>query len=85
MPARCLVKSESRGNATFYIYISGEVTGLYVNLSLIPVMGGLALCSANELSFHTLGFLAAVGTNVSECLQNVYSKLLISGEAYKYT
>ncbi len=48
-------------------------------------MGGLALCSANELSFHVLGFLAAIGTNVSECLQNVYSKMLISGETYKYT
>lgn len=63
----------------------GEVTGFYVNLSLIPVMGGLALCSANELSFHILGFLAAIGTNVSECLQNVYSKMLISGDAFKYS
>ena len=57
-----------------------ERTGLYVNLSLIPVMGGLALCSANELSFNVLGFLAALGANVSECLQNVYSKKLISND-----
>lgn len=63
----------------------GEVTGFYVNLSLIPVMGGLALCSANELSFHILGFLAAIGTNVSECVQNVFSKMLISGDAFKYS
>eukprot|EP00095_Tigriopus_kingsejongensis_P003128 maker-scaffold438_size171652-snap-gene-0.34 protein:Tk03128 transcript:maker-scaffold438_size171652-snap-gene-0.34-mRNA-1 annotation:"solute carrier family 35 member e2" len=65
--------------------LTGEVTGLYVNLSLLPVMAGLALCSANELSFHILGFLAALGTNVSECLQNVFSKVLISGESYQYS
>ena len=42
------------------------LSGLYVNLSLLPVMGGLALCSANELSFNLPGFLAAVGANISE-------------------
>ena len=44
----------------------GDVTGPYVKMSLIPVMGGLALCSANELSFHVIGFFAALGTNISE-------------------
>ncbi|KAK6622205.1 hypothetical protein RUM44_002012 [Polyplax serrata] len=63
----------------------GESTGLYVNLSLIPVMSGLALCSANELSFNLKGFVAAMLTNLTECLQNVYSKMLISGEKFKYT
>ncbi|XP_049944589.1 solute carrier family 35 member E2A-like isoform X1 [Schistocerca serialis cubense] len=66
-------------------YLLGETTGLYVGLSLIPVMGGLALCSANELSFDTRGFIAAMATNLTECLQNVYSKMLISGEKFKYT
>ncbi|XP_066600786.1 solute carrier family 35 member E2B-like [Prorops nasuta] len=66
-------------------YLLGEHTGLYVNLSLIPVMGGLALCSANELSFDLRGFIAAMATNVTECLQNVYSKMLISGDNFKYT
>uniref|UniRef100_A0A1B6C9V1 Sugar phosphate transporter domain-containing protein n=1 Tax=Clastoptera arizonana TaxID=38151 RepID=A0A1B6C9V1_9HEMI len=63
----------------------GEHTGLFVNLSLIPVMGGLALCSANELSFDLRGFIAALATNLTECLQNVYSKMLISGDSFKYT
>ena len=53
--------------------MSGQVTGLYVKLSLVPVMGGLALCSANELSFNMLGFVFALTTNISECAQNVYS------------
>ena len=56
-----------------------------MNLSLLPVMGGLAICSANELSFNMMGFIAALATNISECGQNVYSKMLISGDAFKYT
>lgn len=63
----------------------GEQTGFFVNLSLLPVMSGLALCSANELSFEIHGFVAAMATNLTECLQNVYSKMLISGDKFKYT
>lgn len=63
----------------------GEQTGLFVNLSLLPVMSGLALCSANEISFEVHGFVAAMATNLTECLQNVYSKMLISGDKFKYT
>ncbi|XP_001602454.2 solute carrier family 35 member E2A [Nasonia vitripennis] len=66
-------------------YLLGEHTGFYVNLSLLPVMGGLALCSANEISFDLRGFVAAMATNLTECLQNVYSKMLISGDSFKYT
>ena len=66
-------------------YFLGEHTGLYVNLSLVPVMAGLALCSANEISFDLRGFVAAMATNLTECLQNVYSKMLISGDSFKYT
>merc|ERR1719347_1965718 len=65
--------------------ILGQVTGVYVKLSLIPVMGGLALCSANELSFNIIGFMFALTTNVSECAQNVYSKMLISGDSFRYS
>ena len=49
------------------------------------MMGGLALCSANELSFNVIGFLFALTTNISECAQNVYSKMLISGENFRYS
>ncbi len=44
----------------------GEKTGFYVNMSLIPVMLGLALCSSNELSFDIRGFAAALATNFTE-------------------
>lgn len=40
--------------------------GLLVNLSLIPVMGGLALCTATEISFNILGFSAALSTNIMD-------------------
>ena len=36
--------------------VIGETTSLIVNLSLIPIMGGLALASMTELSFLILGF-----------------------------
>jgi len=40
--------------------------GLWVNLSLFPVMAGLALCTATEISFNVLGFSAALSTNVMD-------------------
>jgi solute carrier family 35 protein E2 len=56
----------------------GERTSLMVNLSLVPVVGGLALCSATELSFNFVGFFAAVANNCIDCVQNVFSKKLLS-------
>ncbi|XP_028308448.1 solute carrier family 35 member E2A isoform X3 [Gouania willdenowi] len=65
--------------------ILGEYTGLWVNLSLFPIMGGLALCTATEISFNTLGFSAALSTNIMDCLQNVFSKKLLSGDTYRFS
>lgn len=66
-------------------FLVGEKTSWLVILSLFPVMSGLALCSANELSFNAAGFIAAMATNLSECLQNVYSKKLLSGDKHTYS
>ena len=57
--------------------ILGERTSLPVLLSLFPVMGGLVLCTSSELSFHTIGFLAALFNNVLDCIQNVVSKKMM--------
>lgn len=65
--------------------ILGEYTGLWVNLSLFPIMAGLALCTATELSFNMVGFSAALSTNVMDCLQNVFSKKLLSGDTYRFS
>ncbi|KAL4221574.1 hypothetical protein ACF0H5_019831 [Mactra antiquata] len=62
-----------------------EFTGMFTILSLVPIMFGLGLCSTYELSFNIQGFAAALATNITECLQNVYSKMLISGEKFRYT
>lgn len=62
-----------------------EKNGVFVQLSLIPIMLGLVLCSAYELSFTWIGFYAAFGTNIAECLQFVASKLSLSHEQYKLT
>lgn len=57
----------------------GEVTTTPVVLSLFPVMLGLVLCSATELSYDAIGFIAAVSNNCIDCIQNVFSKRLLSG------
>lgn len=62
-----------------------ERNGVYVQLSLIPIMTGLVLCSAYEISFTLVGFLAALGTNLAECLQFVLSKVSLSGEVSRTT
>ena len=51
---------------------------MMVNLSLVPVVCGLALASATELSFTYVGFFAAVANNCIDCVQNVFSKKLLS-------
>ena len=56
----------------------GERTSTMVNLSLLPVVGGLALCSVTEISFNYVGFFAAVANNCIDCVQNVFSKKLLS-------
>lgn len=40
--------------------------GLWVNMALFPVMVGLALCTATEISFNMLGFSAALSTNIMD-------------------
>jgi len=55
----------------------GTSTSWPVVLSLFPVMLGLVLCSATELSFDMIGFLAAASNNCIDCVQNVFSKKLL--------
>lgn len=57
----------------------GERTSGPVVCSLFPVMIGLVMSSATELSFDTIGFLAAISNNLLDCVQNVFSKRLLNG------
>jgi solute carrier family 35 protein E1 len=43
-------------------------------LSLIPIVGGVGLASAKELSFVWAAFLAAAASDLALALRNVYSK-----------
>ena len=63
--------------------ILGEHTTTAVKLSLLPIAGGLALASATELRFNTIGFTAALLNNCVDCVQNVFSKKLLNGR-YSY-
>ena len=52
--------------STKYRLPLGEQTSMMVKLSILPVMGGLALCSASEAKFNMEGFIFALATNLSE-------------------
>jgi len=72
-----------KSSAPFFTVIFARIlikehTSWQVNVSLLPVVGGLALCSATELSFTPIGFGAAVFNNCIDCVQNVFSKKLLS-------
>ncbi|KAF6719772.1 Solute carrier family 35 member E2 [Oryzias melastigma] len=72
-------------NQAWCLHVCDSAAGLWVNLSLFPVMAGLALCTASEISFNMLGFSAALSTNIMDCLQNVFSKKLLSGDTYRFS
>ncbi|CAB1336392.1 unnamed protein product, partial [Coregonus sp. 'balchen'] len=48
------------------------------------IMSRLILGEYTEISFNMLGFSAALSTNIMDCLQNVFSKKLLSGDTYKF-
>ncbi|CAK0807935.1 unnamed protein product, partial [Prorocentrum cordatum] len=55
----------------------GEVLPWPVYASLAPIIGGVALASAKELSFTWLGFGAAMASNVGAAGRAVWSKMLM--------
>ena len=57
---------------------NGVVYPLPVYLALFPVMVGVAIASASELSFTWLGFLTAMGSNISFAGRAISSKPLMS-------
>ncbi|KAG2424566.1 hypothetical protein HXX76_014446 [Chlamydomonas incerta] len=54
--------------------ILGEATPLPVLLTLVPIMFGVALASAGELSFNWTGFLTAMASNLTFGFRAVWSK-----------
>ncbi|XP_002160887.1 solute carrier family 35 member E2A isoform X1 [Hydra vulgaris] len=66
-------------------FLLGEYSGILVNLSLLPIMFGLAISTSTELSFNSTGFIAAVVNNILDCVQNVFSKKLLSGDEPEFS
>jgi len=62
----------------------GEVLRWQVYASLLPIIGGVGLASASEMSFNWLSFGAAMGSNVGSAARAVYSKKVMgSGDIGK--
>lgn len=54
--------------------ILGESTPLPVMLSLVPIMFGVGLASAGELSFNWTGFISAMLSNLTFGFRAVWGK-----------
>jgi len=63
--------------------LTGERTPAEQILTLLPVVGGLMVASATELSFTLIGFGAALATNCVECVQNVVCKRLLRPRPFR--
>ena len=57
----------------------GDVAPPAVVLTLVPIVGGVALASATEASFNWAGFVAAMGSNLTFQSRNVLSKKFMPG------
>ena len=57
--------------------VNGTVYPVPVYLALLPIMAGVALASATELSFTWIGFSTAMASNVAFAARAIYSKNLM--------
>ena len=58
--------------------VTGTVYAWPVYMALVPIMGGVALASATELSFTWLGFSTAMASNVAFSARAIFSKKLMA-------
>lgn len=73
-----IVKASEPVVSSFLNYLCvGEVLPWPVYASLLPIIGGVSLASAKELSFTWLGFGAAMASNIGAAGRAVYSKKIM--------
>jgi solute carrier family 35 protein E1 len=61
----------------------GNIPSLAMVASLVPIIGGVAIASATEVSFNLAGFVSAMGSNLAFQSRNVLSKFVMTGEDMK--
>merc|ERR1719331_252445 len=66
--------SEPVVSAALSFVILGAVSSWQTYLTLLPIVGGVALASLKELSFTWVGFIAAMGSNLSSALRGILAK-----------
>jgi len=64
---------------TLQVIFLGQSSSRATYLSLIPVVGGVALASFNEVNFEMTGFTAALVACLTTSIQSVVSGLLLGG------
>ena len=55
----------------------GELNAWQVYAALIPIIGGVGIASAAEMSFNWLCFGAAMGSNIGSASRAVYTKMVM--------
>ena len=71
--------SEPVVSAILSFLLLGAVSSWQTYLTLLPVVGGVALASLKELSFTWVGFIAAMGSNLSSALRGILAKKTMGG------
>lgn len=61
----------------------GAIPSLALCASLIPIIAGVMIASATEVSFNMAGFLSAMGSNLTFQSRNVLSKMFMKGDEMK--
>jgi len=66
-------------SAALSFVLLGAVSSWQTYLTLLPIVGGVALASLKELSFTWVGFIAAMGSNLSSALRGILAKKTMGG------
>ena len=66
-------------SAALSAVLLGAVYSPITYLTLLPIVGGVALASLKELSFTWIGFIAAMGSNLSSALRGILAKKTMGG------
>lgn len=75
--------SEPVVSAVLMAVMMNKIFAWQVYATLIPIVGGVAIASASELSFTWLGFIAAMLSNVSSALRAILAKRVMDNKALK--